>query len=108
LIYEYREYHVLPGMMADLMRQFTTFVPPFFEKHGYKIVGAWEQMIGENDRFVYLLEWKDLAHREKSVNGLWSDPEWLKAFEEHRKPKGPAVKRIVNKIWKPVSFSPMK
>jgi hypothetical protein len=108
LIYEYREYHILPGMMPNILDQFTTLVPPFFKKHGYKIVGAWEQLIGENDRFVYLLVWEDLAHRERCHTALWSDPEWLDAFHKWKAAKGPATSRIINKIWKPHSFSPMQ
>jgi hypothetical protein len=107
-VYEYREYHIQPGKMADILLQFTTLIPPFFEKHGIEIVGAWEQLIGENDRYVYLLKWDDLAHRERAMNGLWADPQWLAAFGKWKEERGPATRRIVNKIWKPTTFSPMQ
>jgi hypothetical protein len=107
-IYEYREYHLRPGRMADILLQFTTLVPPFFERYGIVIVGAWEQVIGENDRYIYLLKWDDLAHRERAMNALWADPQWLAAFGKWKEERGPATSRIVNKIWKPTSFSPMQ
>jgi hypothetical protein len=108
VIYEYREYHILPGMWPNILEQFNTLIPRFFDRHGYRIIGAWEPVIGENDRFVYLLAWDDLAHREHATAALWSDPEWLKAFADWKATKGAATARIVNKIWKPTNFSKLQ
>ena len=50
------------------------------EKHGFRPVGFWTTVIGaSNQDLTYLLEWKDLAERERVWAGFMSDPDWLKA-----------------------------
>ena len=65
-------------------------------------------MIGDSNQDLhYLLEWKDLAERERVWGGFMSDPDWLKARAETEK-NGPIVANITNSILQPTAFSKMR
>ncbi len=106
MIYEWREYDVVPGKMPALKSRFENITCKFFEKHGIKIVGYWESEIGGNtSTLYYMIAWRDLAHRQQAWGAFASDPEWLAARAETEK-DGPLVQGIRNKILRPTSFSP--
>jgi hypothetical protein len=65
-------------------------------------------MIGEsNQDLSYLLEWKDLAERERVWAAFMGDPDWLKARAESEK-NGPIVAQITNSILAPTAYSKLK
>ena len=108
MVYELRVYRCVPGRLPDLSRRFETVTLKIWDKHGIRPVGFWTTLIGEsNQDLYYLLEWKDLAERERVWGGFMSDPEWLKARAESEK-NGPIVAQISNTILAPTAFSKMK
>ena len=107
MIYEYRAYEVLPGRMPDLQARFANVTMKLFKKHGIQVVGFWETVIGQSNELVYMCAFDDLAHRQKAWAAFQADPEWL-AARKASEANGPLVERVVNKIWKPTSFSPMQ
>lgn len=108
MIYELRVYHCMPGRLPDLNRRFDTITLKLWEKHGIRQVGFWTVLIGEsNQALYYLLEWKDLAERERVWNAFMRDPDWLEAREETEK-HGPLVARVSNTILAPTSYSKLK
>ena len=107
-MYELRVYRCVPGRLPDLSRRFETVTLKIWDKHGIRPVGFWTTLIGEsNQDLYYLLEWKDLAERERVWGGFMSDPEWLKARAESEK-NGPIVAQISNTILAPTAFSKMQ
>ncbi|HVL58263.1 MAG TPA: NIPSNAP family protein, partial [Burkholderiaceae bacterium] len=60
-----------------------------------------------NQDLYYLLEWQDLAERERKWNGFMSDPEWMSARAESEK-NGPIVARITNCILAPTGYSKLR
>jgi hypothetical protein len=108
MIYELRVYHCMPGRLPDLNRRFDTITLRLWEKHGIRQVGFWTVLIGDsNQALYYLLEWKDLAERERVWNAFMSDPDWLEAREETER-NGPLVARVSNTILAPTSYSKLK
>ncbi len=107
MIYEYRAYYVMPGRMLDLEKRFADVTMRLFAKHGIKVVGFWEPVIGESNEVVYICAYEDLAARERAWKAFLGDPEW-QAAKKATELNGPLVERFVNKIWKPASFSPMQ
>jgi hypothetical protein len=108
MIYELRIYHCLPGRLPDLLRRFETVTLKLWERHGIRPTGFWTTLIGESNQDLhYLLEWEDLAERERIWAAFMSDPEWLKARAESEK-GGPIVANIVNRILAPTAFSRLK
>ncbi len=107
MIYEWRVYEVVPGRMSALHDRFAKHTLKLFEKHGIKVVGFWEAVVGTTNTLYYMLAFNDLAHREKAWNAFTSDPDWIKARQETEK-EGPLVQRVVNMILRPTPYSPMK
>ncbi len=107
MIYEYRAYYVMPGRMLDIQRRFAEVTMKLFKKHGVNVVGFWETIIGESNEMVYILSWADLGERDRIWKTFMADPEWL-AARKASEANGPLVERVVNKIWRPTSFSPMQ
>jgi len=108
MIYEYRCYTVFPGKMGDLLSRFRDHTMRLFEKHGIKPVGFFTPVISDNsNQLIWLVEFRDLAHRESAWKAFGSDPEWQKALEESHK-NGIIVENVENKILAPTDFSPLK
>lgn len=107
MLYEWRVYEVVPGKMGALHSRFQKITLKSFEKHGIKVVGFWEAVIGATNTLYYMLVWENMAQRERVWNSFQSDPEWIKARQETEK-EGPIVQRVVNTLLSPTSYSSMR
>ena len=107
MIYEYRAYYAAPGRMPDIQKRFNDVTMRLFEKHGIKVVGFWETVVGESNELVYICAFEDLAARQKAWDSFQADPEWQEARKKSEM-NGPLLERVVNKIWRPTKFSPLK
>jgi hypothetical protein len=107
MIYEYRAYYIVPGRMPDIQRRFREVTMRLFDRHGIRVVGFWEPVIGESNELVYICAFDDLAQRQRAWASFQGDPEW-QAAKKQSELDGPLVERVVNKIWKATDFSPLK
>ncbi len=108
MLHELRIYHAMPGRMPDLNKRFETITLKIWEKHGIKQVGFWTVLMGPSNQILYyMLEWENLAEREKKFTAFANDPRWLAARAETEK-DGPLAATITNYILAPTSYSNMK
>jgi hypothetical protein len=108
MLYELRVYHCMPGRLPDLNRRFESVTLKMWEKHGIRQVGFWTTLVGpSNQDLTYLLEWQDMAERERVFTGFMNDPEWHKARAETEK-NGPIVASITNTFLAPTAYSKLK
>jgi NIPSNAP len=108
MIYEMRNYHCLPGKLPDLNKRFETATLKMWERHGIRPIGFWTVLVGEsNQDLIYLLEWKDMAERERIWNAFQSDPEWVAKRAETEK-NGPIISSITNAFLAPTAYSKLK
>lgn len=108
MLHELRIYTCIPGRLPDLIKRFDTVTLKIWKKHGIKPLGFWTVLVGKcNQDLYYMLEWKDLADREKVWNGFAADPEWHKARAETEK-NGPIVANIESMFLAPTAFSKIK
>ena len=108
MIHELRIYKCMPGRLPDLNKRFESVTLKLWEKHGFKPVAFWTVRIGSsNQDLYYLLEWKDMAERERVWDGFMSDPDWLKARADSEK-NGPIVANIENTILSPTAYSKLR
>ena len=108
MIYEHRTYTVAPGKMNDLLDRFRNHTLTYFEKYGIKPIAFFTPVIADNNhKFTFILEWKDLAHRETVWAAFMADKEWMAVVAESNK-NGVIVTSIENKILAPTDFSPLK
>ena len=77
MIFEMRFYAVTHGRTADANARFTGQLPELFARHDVQCAGAWNALAGPGaPRFVYLLAYRDFAHREAAWSGFYADPQW--------------------------------
>lgn len=108
MIHELRIYRCMPGRLPDLNKRFETATLKLWEKHGFRPVGFWTTVIGEsNQDLTYILEWKDLAERERGWAAFMSDPDWLRARSESEK-SGAIVAQITSSILAPTAYSKIR
>ncbi len=107
MIYEYRMYEAVQGKLPKVVDMMERTVP-IFKRLGVKVVGFWTPVIGEySDRFIYILGFESLEHRQQSWAKFAADPDWQKASAEFKK-DGPVTVRSMNTILKPTSYSPVQ
>ena len=77
MIYELRLYSVTPGRLSDVHSRFDEHLPELFTRHGVNCVGRWTALAGPDaPRFVYLLAYRDYAHREAVWADFYQDLDW--------------------------------
>jgi hypothetical protein len=107
-MYELRIYHCMPGRLPDLNKRFETITLKIWEKHGIRQVGFWTVLVGDSNLdLYYILEWKDMAERERLWNTFMADPEWQEKRAETEK-NGPIVAKITNLFLSPTQYSRIK
>lgn len=107
MIYEMRKYEVVPGRMPAMNTRFRDHTCALFEKHGIKIIGFWEAVVGTSNVLNYMLAFDDLGHRDRAWTAFQTDPVWIKARADSEK-DGPIVARVVSEIWRPTDYSPLQ
>jgi hypothetical protein len=112
MIYELRVYEIESGRAPAVHQRFGEVIKPMFEKHNMRVIGFWETVIGVTNRLTYLLQFDDLAHREKawdafSNDPIRKDPEFIRARAENEA-GGPNYGRIESTILRPTWYSPLQ
>ncbi len=103
MVYEHRTYNILPGKMPEFVEAFGNMIVPLFKKHGAKLIGAWQTAIGQNNEFVYILGFADLAEQERFWRVFRQDEQY-KSYGQ----SGIRVAFVISKILHPTSYSPLK
>lgn len=108
MIYEMRRYETSPGKMPELHERFRKYTIRLFEKHGMKPVAFWTSVIGEaSNCLTYVLQFENLAAREKAWAAFLADEEWIKVFKKSNE-NGQIVVKVDNKIFAPTDYSPLQ
>ena len=90
------------GGWVGFIEAFGKIIIPVFKKHGAKLIGAWQPSIGQNNEFVYILAFENLAQQESFWKAFHQDEE-VAAYKKG----GARVAYVTNKIIKPTPFSPL-
>lgn len=106
MIYELRFYEILPGRAPAFTGRQDVAVK-LLDKHGAKVVGAWTQDVGTSNEIVYMIAFKDMAHRDQVWTAFLGEPDWKKSVAESEK-DGPIVAKLVNSILRPTAYSPLQ
>lgn len=107
MIYEYRRYVAEAGRLGALIDRMNDHTAGFFERHGVRLVGAWQAVVGNTNELHYILAWASFEEREERWTAFSSDPEWL-AVLGATDAKGKLRDYCVNELWKPIACSPLQ
>jgi len=74
--HELRTYRVTsPNMMEHLHRRMRERMSGLLRDNGMRLIGVWEVAVGKQmPAYMYMLEWDDLAHRERGWAAFYADP----------------------------------
>ena len=97
----------MPGKREAVKDRFRDVTMRLFEKYDMKVVGFWQDLIGENNELMYILAFEDLNHMHEAWSSFRKDPEWIKAQSESEA-DGPIVEGVTNKVLVPTDYSPLK
>ncbi len=73
------------GGIDNLHQRFREGEVALFEKHGAKIVAAWQRLDNPNT-LVWMLAYRDRAHRDQVFADFAADPEWTALREKYEVP----------------------
>ena len=108
MIYEYRVYETMPGMLPNLHARFRDHTMAIFERHGIKNIAYWTSEVGDfSDRLIYIVAFEDAGQREKAWAAFRADSEWQKVRSESEA-NGLIVKRVSNSLLAPTDYSPLQ
>ena len=109
MIYEMRSYEAVAGKMPDIHREFSEVVTKIFEKHEFRPIGFWTELIGDNTKMHYLLAWQDTSEMASKWSAFRTDPDWIKARKKvESEAGGPITAKITNSVWQPTPYSPLQ
>jgi hypothetical protein len=107
-LYELRIYTAAPGKMDALHGRFRDHTLRLFEKHGIKSVGYWTGVDQGREKLYYVVAYPDREARERRlVNGIATDPEFLKAVAESEK-GGKLTTGSESLLLAPTDYSPIR
>ena len=107
MLYEWRTYKIKPGRLPDFVVRYgkDTGQLGAYKRHGIQLLGAWTEEIGKWNQFTYMLEWEDLADRDRKWPAFISDEIWAKERAE-TETDGAWVHAARNTYLRPTPYSP--
>jgi hypothetical protein len=107
MLYEMRHYLIKFGERDEYVAGFRKHIVPNLESCGFRLIGAWATHVGADAGQAdlrYLLQWDDLAHRERSQNMMREQP-WYPAFAAAG---APHIRYAEIRIMEPLDWSPLQ
>ena len=102
MIYEQRIYTVSPGRMPELIERFEKHTIRLFKKFNIKPIVFGISKDDEN-KFFYVLEFKDLEQRQDSWKDFMEDEERIKIWDKSNE-SGKLVINIESVLYDSLSF----
>ena len=97
MLYELREYTVVPGKLPALIARFTDHTLKLFDKHGFDVAFISHTEFGDNSigEVVYAVRWESYQQMQDGWARMLGDPEWqrVKADSERDGALNSAVRR---------------
>jgi len=105
VLYELRDYELVPGRMPDLVARFRDHTLALFEKHGLDVVfmGITEFGDNSNNQLTYVLRFNTYQEMQELWMSFQRDPEWLQVRRDSEV-NGPLVARITRRLINAAAF----
>jgi NIPSNAP len=105
-IFELRTAVANTGKLSALNARFKDHVTKLYTKHGATNLGYFVPSDGKTEKVVYILAYKDLESRNKSMEAFAADPVWKKVAVESEK-NGELVKDVNSTLLIATAYSPI-
>lgn len=108
MIYEIRRYELQQHNKNAFYERFDKQLMPILDKHGFKLMGAWNTVIGDVPETTYILAWEDLNTRQEAWKNLNADEDWARIKKESQEKHGTLVLKTHSQILAPTPYSPLQ
>ncbi len=108
MIYEERVYEIPNQVRKAFHERFEQHAMRIMKNYGFEVVGAWDEVIGDMQNFVYILAWSDMGARQEAWAKFNSDAEWSQIKIDSAKEHGQLVAKTSNRILLPAAYSPLQ
>ena len=76
MIYDFREYTLLPGKTTEYMAAVREVALGIRQKYGVKLAGWYYSDVGELNKVVHIWAFRDHAHMKEAKAQVSADPDW--------------------------------
>ncbi|HKE01262.1 MAG TPA: NIPSNAP family protein [Planctomycetota bacterium] len=99
--HELRHYRLAPGSLPKMLAVYAD-LPRVVGEHGVRVLASWTAHVDGTDRFLWLREFRDAAHKARVTKDLYESDRWLRDF----KPRtvGVIEERILRDL-EPIGFA---
>ena len=104
MVYLHATLQLAPYKSREFSKFLATSLVPLFEKHGAKLIGSWETIVGNQNEVTDIWGFDSLAHFEASTQSLLRDPQWASVQETMTT----MIVREKTKLLAPLKCSPLK
>lgn len=108
MIYEERVYEIPNAVRKAFHERFEQHAMRIMKNYGFEVVGAWDEVIGDMQNFVYILAWRDMGARQDAWAKFNNDAEWAQIKIDSAKAHGQLVAKTSNRILSPTAYSPLR
>ena len=91
------------GGINELHQRFREKEVELFEKHGAEIIAVWQDL-GEPRRLIWMLAYRDRAHRDEVFAAFAADPAWSELRQRLNVP----IERPTTFMMSATDYSPLK
>jgi len=105
MLYELRVYVTVPGRLSAINARFANHTIGFFNRYDIGVTGFWTDEIGTSNQLTYIVNFEDMADREKKWNAFQADKEWQEVRAETES-SGPIVAQVLNSFMALTPYSP--
>jgi heme-degrading monooxygenase HmoA len=102
VIQQLRIYEIFEHNKAAFHARFRDHAMRIMRRYGFTFVAMWEARSDSRTEFVYLLEWPDLATKERAWRGFTADDEWKEIKRVTAAQHGDLVGEIADRVLEPV------
>ena len=106
VLHQLRIYEIFDGNKAAFHDRFRDHAARIMERHGFRVLAAWETSSERRTEFVYLLEWRDAESMATGWERLAADEEWTTIKRETAASHGQLVGDIDERVLRMVPYSP--
>ncbi len=107
--FELRIYTAEEGKLSDLHARFRNHTVDIFSNQGMQNIGYWQltdKDQGAENTLLYILAYKDKAHRDQTWGTFRDDPAWIEAKTNSEK-NGRLVAAVESVFMIPTDYSPI-
>jgi hypothetical protein len=106
MIQQLRIYGIFEGNKAAFHARFRDHAMRIMSRYGFHILRTWETSHGGRTELAYILEWPDIATKERAWRAFLADEEWKEIKRVTAAAHGELVGEVEDRVLAETEYSP--